>query len=132
MAVNRHRQCTTVFMAQPTTHRWNIDAGLDACRGEQMPQVMVSIPGDAKPTASGFHGHILNVDAAHELELSFPPGTHSVDHRDFHGRRVITQAVPSADTGKSRRNGERRLYIRFVYGLRFLRHKAAKRGKPRK
>jgi hypothetical protein len=42
MTVGFHAKRATVLVAKPPRHRGNVHARLDAARGEQMPQVVVS------------------------------------------------------------------------------------------
>src|SRR5438046_1795742 len=38
--VGFHGQSAAIFVSQPPTHRWNVDAGFNAPCREQMPKVM--------------------------------------------------------------------------------------------
>lgn len=41
MTVDTHCKRSAVFVTQPTTDRWNVDARFDACSGKEMPEVMM-------------------------------------------------------------------------------------------
>ena len=48
VAVSPHRQRPAVLVTEPARNRWDVHAGFDTPRGEQMPQVMVSDSFDAQ------------------------------------------------------------------------------------
>ena len=57
MSVGFHAQCAAILMSEPTRHRRDVHASLDAARSEQMPQVMVGDafhPGQLRGAVYGF------------------------------------------------------------------------------